>query len=55
MKLQSYVIMLFLLIITWKAGVMQNQNQDISSFIQPTIYPLFKTRPFQTSLLKWSW
>jgi MoCo/4Fe-4S cofactor protein with predicted Tat translocation signal len=26
----------------------------ITSFIQPTIYPLFKTRPFQTSLLKWS-
>ena len=26
-----------------------------TSFIQPTIYPLFKTRPFQTSLLKWSW
>ncbi|GAC1703794.1 MAG: TAT-variant-translocated molybdopterin oxidoreductase [Flavisolibacter sp.] len=24
------------------------------SFIQPTIYPLFKTRPFQASLLKWS-
>jgi len=24
------------------------------SFIQPTISPLFKTRPFQTSLLKWS-
>ncbi len=24
------------------------------SFIQPTIYPLFKTRHFQTSLLKWS-
>ena len=24
------------------------------SFIQPTILPLFKTRPFQTSLLKWS-
>jgi molybdopterin-containing oxidoreductase family iron-sulfur binding subunit len=24
------------------------------SFIQPTIHPLFKTRPFQTSLLKWS-
>jgi MoCo/4Fe-4S cofactor protein with predicted Tat translocation signal len=24
------------------------------SFIQPTIYPLFKTRPFQTSLMKWS-
>ena len=24
------------------------------SFIQPTIFPLFKTRPFQTSLLKWS-
>ena len=23
-------------------------------FIQPTINPLFKTRPFQTSLLKWS-
>ena len=23
-------------------------------FIQPTIYPLFKTRPFQTSLLKWA-
>ena len=28
-----------------KAGVI--------SFQQPTIYPLFKTRPFQTSLLKW--
>lgn len=25
-----------------------------TSFIQPTIYPLFKTRPFQTSLLRWS-
>ncbi|MBS1575368.1 MAG: TAT-variant-translocated molybdopterin oxidoreductase [Bacteroidetes bacterium] len=24
------------------------------SFQQPTIYPLFKTRPFQASLLKWS-
>ena len=24
------------------------------TFIQPTIFPLFKTRPFQTSLLKWS-
>ncbi len=24
------------------------------SFLQPTIYPLFKTRPFQTSLLLWS-
>ena len=29
-----------------KAGVV--------SFLQPTIYPLFKTRAFQTSLLKWS-
>ncbi|MGB3007890.1 MAG: 4Fe-4S dicluster domain-containing protein, partial [Chitinophagaceae bacterium] len=25
-----------------------------TSFQQPTIYPLFKTRPYQTSLLKWS-
>lgn len=25
-----------------------------TSFIQPTIHPLFKTRNFQTSLLKWS-
>ncbi len=25
-----------------------------TSFIQPTISPLFKTRPYQTSLLKWS-
>src|SRR5438477_9213028 len=25
-----------------------------TSFIQPTIFPLFKTRYFQTSLLKWS-
>ena len=24
------------------------------SFIQPTIFPLFKTRPFQTSLLRWA-
>lgn len=29
-----------------KAGVI--------SFLQPTIFPLFKTRPYQTSLLKWS-
>ena len=26
----------------------------IISFQQPTIYPLFKTRPFQTSLLRWA-
>jgi MoCo/4Fe-4S cofactor protein with predicted Tat translocation signal len=26
----------------------------ITSFIQPTIHPLFKTRPYQTSLLKWA-
>jgi molybdopterin-containing oxidoreductase family iron-sulfur binding subunit len=25
-----------------------------TSFVQPTIHPLFKTRAFQTSLLKWS-
>ncbi|HYM93661.1 MAG TPA: TAT-variant-translocated molybdopterin oxidoreductase [Chitinophagaceae bacterium] len=25
-----------------------------TSFMQPTIYPLFKTRPFQTSLLQWA-
>ena len=25
-----------------------------TSFLQPTIFPLFKTRAFQTSLLKWS-
>ncbi len=25
-----------------------------TSFMQPTIYPLFKTRPFQTSLLRWN-
>lgn len=25
-----------------------------TSFIQPTIYPLFKTRPYQSSLLKWA-
>ncbi len=24
------------------------------SFVQPTIFPLFKTRPFQTSLMRWS-
>jgi len=29
-------------------------NASVTSFIQPTIYPLFKTRPFQTSLLRWS-
>lgn len=29
-------------------------NANTTCFIQPTIYPLFKTRPFQTSLLKWS-
>ncbi|MDQ3681784.1 MAG: TAT-variant-translocated molybdopterin oxidoreductase [Bacteroidota bacterium] len=29
-------------------------KQGYLSFIQPTINPLFKTRPFQTSLLKWS-
>lgn len=26
----------------------------VISFIQPTIYPLFKTRPFQTALLRWN-
>jgi MoCo/4Fe-4S cofactor protein with predicted Tat translocation signal len=26
----------------------------ITSFVQPTIHPLFKTRNYQTSLLKWS-
>jgi molybdopterin-containing oxidoreductase family iron-sulfur binding subunit len=26
----------------------------IIAFQQPTIYPLFKTRPYQTSLLRWS-
>ncbi|HEV7781137.1 MAG TPA: TAT-variant-translocated molybdopterin oxidoreductase [Chitinophagaceae bacterium] len=26
----------------------------VTSFMQPTIYPLFKTRYFQTSLLRWS-
>ena len=26
----------------------------ITSFIQPTIYPLFKTRAYQTSLLRWA-
>ena len=29
-------------------------KSGLTSFLQPTIYPLFKTRPFQTSLLKWS-
>jgi molybdopterin-containing oxidoreductase family iron-sulfur binding subunit len=29
-------------------------KDGVISFLQPTIYPLFKTRPFQTSLLKWS-
>ena len=29
-------------------------KEGVVSFLQPTIYPLFKTRAFQTSLLKWS-
>lgn len=29
-------------------------NTNCIAFIQPTIYPLFKTRPYQTSLLNWS-
>ena len=29
-------------------------KNNLVSFQQPTIYPLFKTRPYQTSLLKWS-
>jgi molybdopterin-containing oxidoreductase family iron-sulfur binding subunit len=29
-------------------------RQGYLSFIQPTINPLFKTRPFQASILKWS-
>jgi MoCo/4Fe-4S cofactor protein with predicted Tat translocation signal len=29
-------------------------KSGVTSFIQPTIFPLFKTRPFQESLLKWS-
>jgi molybdopterin-containing oxidoreductase family iron-sulfur binding subunit len=34
-------------------GDAEGQTGQIS-FIQPVIHPLFKTRPFQTSLLKWS-
>jgi molybdopterin-containing oxidoreductase family iron-sulfur binding subunit len=34
-------------------GDAESQTGHVS-FIQPTIYPLFKTRPFQTSLLKWA-
>ncbi|GAA4342893.1 TAT-variant-translocated molybdopterin oxidoreductase [Flaviaesturariibacter amylovorans] len=34
-------------------GDAESRSGNIS-FIQPTIFPLFKTRPFQTSLLKWS-
>src|SRR5678810_923171 len=30
------------------------RDRGYTSFIQPTIHPLFKTRAFQTSLLKWS-
>ncbi len=29
-------------------------KSGVICFQQPTIYPLFKTRPFQTSLLRWS-
>jgi len=29
-------------------------KSGVTVFIQPTIFPLFKTRPFQASLLKWS-
>ncbi|MBP7556216.1 MAG: TAT-variant-translocated molybdopterin oxidoreductase [Chitinophagaceae bacterium] len=29
-------------------------KSGVTGFLQPTISPLFKTRPFQTSLLKWS-
>jgi len=29
-------------------------KSGVTSFMQPTIYPLFKTRPYQTSLLRWS-
>ncbi|MGN6293972.1 MAG: TAT-variant-translocated molybdopterin oxidoreductase [Chitinophagaceae bacterium] len=29
-------------------------KSGVVSFLQPTIYPLFKTRPYQTSLLKWA-
>ncbi len=29
-------------------------KSGVISFIQPAIYPLFKTRPYQTSLLKWT-
>ncbi|MFM7671287.1 MAG: TAT-variant-translocated molybdopterin oxidoreductase [Bacteroidota bacterium] len=31
-----------------------NPKTGVICFQQPTIHPLFKTRPFQTSLLKWS-
>ena len=29
-------------------------REGTTSFLQPTIFPLFKTRPYQTSLLRWS-
>ncbi len=54
MKPLSSVNMFCLTITTWKAGVMLKPKSGYISFIQPTIAPLFKTRAFQTSLLKWS-
>ena len=50
-ELCSYIIPSHHYLESWgdaepKAGVI--------SFIQPAIYPLFKTRPYQTSLLKWA-
>ena len=42
------------IIITWKAGAMPNRSQVLISLMQPTIFPLFKTRQWQDSLLRWS-
>jgi hypothetical protein len=54
MRQLSCANLYYRLIIGWKAGVMLNLRTVMLVLIQPLIHPLFKTRPFQTSLLKWS-
>jgi MoCo/4Fe-4S cofactor protein with predicted Tat translocation signal len=50
-KLCSYIIPTHHYLESWGDA---EPKPGITSFMQPTIYPLFKTRPYQTSLLKWA-
>jgi MoCo/4Fe-4S cofactor protein with predicted Tat translocation signal len=50
-ELCQYIVPTHNFLESWGDAAPKN---NLVSFLQPTIYPLFKTRPYQTSLLKWA-